>query len=266
MNETQDPIRTTLTPGPILVLVEPQDIVNIASVVRLGANFLVDGIRLVSPEVYDPYRIEGIAHNTADMVDRVEIYRTFDEAIRDCVHVIGLTARERAAKRRTIGPREAAVELVERRPSGPVAVVVGREDKGLTNYELDMCHALTVIPTNPGYRSLNLAQAVGIVTYELWQARTGGRVHRKPPRRSAGPAPSEMMERLFADWLNALSSIDFFKTRQPDLVMRSLREVFFRANLDEREAALIRAMGIEVGKYLDRHARGSIDADGSSEG
>jgi TrmH family RNA methyltransferase len=254
------------SPGPILVLVEPQDIVNIASVVRLGANFLVDGIRLVAPEVYDPYRIEGIAHNTAEMVDRVEIYQTLEEAIRDCVHVIGLTARERAAKRRTIGPREAAVELVERRPAGPVAVVAGREDKGLTNDELDLCHVLTVIPTNPGYRSLNLAQALGIVSYEIWQARTGGQVRRKAPRHSAGPAPSELMERLFADWLSALLSIDFFKTRQPELVMRSLREVFFRARLDEREAALIRAMGIEVGKYLERHELGWSDSDDSSDG
>jgi TrmH family RNA methyltransferase len=254
------------TPGPIIVLVEPQDIVNIASVVRLGANFLVDGIRLVAPEVYDPYRIEGIAHNTAEMVDRVEIYQTPDEAIRDCVYVIGLTARERAAKRRTIGPREAATELQERRPAGPVAVVAGREDKGLTNDELDRCHALTVIPTNPGYRSLNLAQALGIVSYEIWQVRTGGHVRRKPPRHTAGPAPSELMERLFADWLNALLSVDFFKTRQPELVMRSLREVFFRAKLDEREAALIRAMGIEVAKYIERHELGSSDPDDWSDG
>ena len=259
MTEPRESSLPTPSPGPILVLVEPQDIVNIASVVRLGANFLVDGIRLVAPEVYDPYRIEGIAHNTAYMVDRVEIYQTLEEAVRDCVHVIGLTARERAAKRRTIGPREVAAELVERRATGPVALVAGREDKGLTNDELDLCNALAVIPTNPAYRSLNLAQALGIVTYEVWQARTGGRVRRKPPRHTAGPAPSELMERLFADWLDALSSIDFFKTRQPELVMRSLREVFFRARLDEREAALIRAMGIEVGKFLERQQFGSTD-------
>lgn len=247
--------------GPILVLVEPQDIVNIASAVRLGANFAVDGIRLVEPEVYDPYRIEGIAHNTAEMVDRVEIYHTLEEALRDCVHVVGLTARERAAKRRTIGPREAAEELVARRPEGPVAIIAGREDKGLTNHELDMCHALAVIPTNPGYRSLNLAQAIGIMTYEVWQARTVGKVRRKPPRRSAGPAPSGLLERLFDDWLDALSAIDFFKTRQPELVMRSLREVYFRASLDEREAALIRAMGIEVSKYLERIENGVPKGD-----
>lgn len=244
-------------------MVEPQDIVNIASAVRLGMNFAVDGIRLVAPEVYDPYRIEGIAHNTGPMIDRVEIYDTLAEAVRDCVHVVGLTARERAAKRRTIGPREAARELVEARVDGPVALVAGREDKGLTNSELDLCRTLAVIPTNPAYRSLNLAQALGIVTYEVWQERTGGRVRRKPPRRQAGPASAELMEQLFADWERALGTVDFFKTRQPELVLRSLREAMFRANLDAREAALIRAMGIEVARYLERRG---ISASSKTEG
>jgi TrmH family RNA methyltransferase len=247
-----DDAQRVVAPGPILVLVEPQDIVNIAAVVRLGMNFEVDGIRLVAPAIYDPYRIEGIAHNTAAMIDRVEIYQTLAEATRDCVHVVGLTARERAAKRRTVSPREAAAELVERRAAGPVALVAGREDKGLTNDELDLCQVLAVIPTNPGYRSLNLAQAVCVATYEIWLERTGGRTKRKPPRRKAGPAPAELLEQLFTDWERALHRIDFFKTRQPDLVMRSLREVLFRTTLDVREAALIRAMGIEVDKVIDR--------------
>ncbi len=263
MNDQIQAEQAHVPPGPLLVMVEPQDIVNIASAVRLGMNFAVDGIRLVAPEVYDPYRIEGIAHNTGPMVDRVEIYDTLAEAVRDCVHVVGLTARERAAKRRTIGPREAARELVEARVDGPVALVAGRENKGLTNSELDLCRTLAVIPTNPAYRSLNLAQALGIVTYEVWQERTGGRVRRKPPRRQAGPASAELMERLFADWERALGAVDFFKTRQPEFVLRSLREAMFRANLDAREAALIRAMGIEVARYLERHG---ISASSETEG
>lgn len=250
-------------PGPILVLVEPQDIVNIAGAVRLGMNFAVDGLRLVAPEIYDPYRIEGIAHNTGELVDRIEIYQTLAEATRDCVHIIGLSARERSAKRRTIGPREAAGELVTRRAEGPVALVAGREDKGLTNSELDVCRALAVIPTNPAYRSLNLAQAVGIMSYEIWRERTksAGPVSRKPPRKAARAAPGDLLERLFTDWERALGAIDFFKARQPDLVLRSFREVISRAGLDEREAALIRAMGIEVVKYLERHDRSAADRE-----
>jgi tRNA C32,U32 (ribose-2'-O)-methylase TrmJ len=131
-------------------------------------------------------------------------------------------------------------------------MVAGREDKGLTNAELDSCHGMAVIPTSPAYRSLNLAQAVAIMSYEVWRARTEGRVVRKPPRRAAGPAPGAQLDQLFADWERALWAIDFFKTRQPDAVMRSLREMVFRADLDGREAALFRAMGIEVYRYLER--------------
>ena len=84
---------------PILVLVEPQDIVNIATAVRVAKNFGVERVRLVRPRQYDAYRIEGIAHNTADLLARVKIFDSLDEAVADCVWVVGLTARGRAAKR-----------------------------------------------------------------------------------------------------------------------------------------------------------------------
>jgi TrmH family RNA methyltransferase len=229
---------------PILVLVNPQDIVNIASAVRIAKNFGIEQVRLVNPEVFDPYRIEGIAHNTADLVARIEIVDSLPAAIADCVFTAVLTARERAAKRRVLRPSEAAA--------------AGREDSGLTNEELDLCHALVTIATDPGHRSLNLAQAVAIMSYESWIARGGEGVPVKPPRNQAAPATSSQLEELFADWTRALEAIDFFKTRLPDNVMRSFREIVFRARLDGREASLVRAMGIEVVRFLDRvHQRKS---------
>jgi TrmH family RNA methyltransferase len=241
-----------LGPSPILVLVNPQDIVNIASSVRIAKNFGIQRMRLVDPEVFDPYRIEGIAHNTADLVARIEIFDSLQQAIQDCVFTAVLTARERAAKRRVLRPREAAGALVDAAGSGPVAIIAGREDSGLTNAELDLCHALVTISTDPSHRSLNLAQAVAIMAYETWNARGGERLPIKPPRNQAEPATSGQLEELFADWTRALWAIDFFKTRQPDNVMRSFREVVFRAEPDGREASLLRAMGIEVVRFLDR--------------
>jgi TrmH family RNA methyltransferase len=241
-----------LGPSPILVLVNPQDIVNIASSVRIAKNFGIQRVRLVNPEVFDPYRIEGIAHNTADLVARIEIFDSLEQAIGDCVFTAVLTARERAAKRRVLRPREAAAALIEAAGAGSVAIIAGREDSGLTNAELDLCHVLVTISTDPGHRSLNLAQAVAIMAYETWNARDGERLPIKPPRNQADPVTSGQLEELFADWTRALWAIDFFKTRQPDNVMRSLREVVFRAELDGREASLLRAMGIEVVRFLDR--------------
>ena len=110
---------------PILVLVNPQDIVNIASAVRIAKNFGIERMRLVDPEVFDPYRIEGIAHNTAEFVARIDLVPTLAEAVADCVFTAVLTGRERAAKRHTLRPREAAAELVSRAVAGPVALQPG---------------------------------------------------------------------------------------------------------------------------------------------
>ncbi|HVJ99982.1 MAG TPA: TrmH family RNA methyltransferase, partial [Gemmatimonadales bacterium] len=118
----RSPDRPTARPsGPILVLVNPQDIVNIASAVRIARNFGIERMRLVNPETFDPWRIEGIAHNSADFVAGIEIMDTLEAAVADCVHVAVLTARGRTAKRRTVRPREGAAELLERSVEGPVA-------------------------------------------------------------------------------------------------------------------------------------------------
>jgi len=239
--------------APILVLVAPQDIVNVASAVRIAKNFGMDSIRLVNPEMeLDAYRIEGIAHNTADLVARITLHETLPDALADCMYAAVLTGRERAAKRTRLRPREAASELVARSVEGPVAVVAGREDSGLTNEELDCCDVLVTISTDPAHPSLNLAQAVAIMAYESWLARGGDRLAFKRPRRTAPAAPNALLETLFADWTRALWAIDFFKTRQPANVMRSFREIVFRAGLDAREASLLRAMGIEVSRFLAR--------------
>lgn len=238
--------------NPILVLVAPQDIVNIASAFRIAKNFGIRQVRLVNPEIFDPYRIEGIAHNTADIVERAEILPSLDAALHDCVFAAVLTARERAAKRRIARPREAASELVARAAAGPVAIVAGREDSGLTNDELDRCQLLVTIATDPTHPSLNLAQAIAIMAHELWIARGGDTVPFKPPRNVADPATGEQMSDLYTDWERALWSIDFFKTRRSEAVMRAFREIMYRTELDGREASLVRAMGIEVVRYLER--------------
>jgi TrmH family RNA methyltransferase len=236
----------------ILVLVAPQDIVNIGSAVRIAKNFGLDQVRLVEPEIFDPWRIEGIAHNTGDLIERITLHDTLADAVRDCVWTLALTARERTAKRTVYRPGAAAAQLVAQAEQGPVAFVVGREDKGLTNEELDACSALVTIPTNPSYRSLNLAQAVAIMAYETMLARGGERRPIKPPRKAAERASMELLERVFTDWERALAAIEFFKTRQTEHVMRSWREVLHRAELDAREASLVRAMGIEVVRFLER--------------
>src|SRR5881397_1786034 len=245
----------------VVILHEPQDLVNIAHVVRAMKNFGFRDLRLVTPREYDAYRIEGIAHQTHDVVARVARFDRLDEALADCVHVIGFTARGRTAKRNLQRPREAAAEILAQAGAGPVALLFGREDKGLPNDALDRCHRVVTIPTSPGYPSLNLAHAVVLMLYELALARGDESLAFKAPRRAAPPAPVADLERLFADVEAALRVIEFFKTRQAESVLRTVREVIHRTPVDEREAKLFRAMAIEVVKYGERLARSGIHVD-----
>ncbi len=244
-----------------VVLHEPQDLVNIAHVVRALKNFGLRDLRLVNPREYDAYRIAGIAHQTQDVLARVATFEGLQEALADCVHVVGFTARGRTAKRNLQRPREAAGEILGQADAGLTALLFGREDKGLPNEALDLCHRVVTIPTNPAYPSLNLAHAVVLMLYELAVARGDESRPFKAPRREGPPATAGDLERLFADVEAALRVIEFFKTRQAEGVMRTVREAIHRTPLDEREVKLVRAMAIEVVKYGERLARSRVHVD-----
>ena len=245
----------------VVVLHEPQELVNIAHVVRAMKNFGCRDLRLVAPREYDAFRIEGIAHQTQDVLARVRLCDGLEAALDDCVHVVGFTARGRTAKRNVQRPREAAAEIASVSETGPVALLFGREDKGLTNAALDRCHRVVTIPSEAAYPSLNLAHAVVVMLYELALARPDRAPAFKLPRRRAAPAPGAELERLFADIERALGVIEFFKTRDAEHVVRTVREVIHRVPLDEREVKLLRAMAIEVVKYGERLARSGLHVD-----
>jgi len=244
--------------GIVVVLWQTQDHVNIAGTIRAMKNFGLTRLRLVSPALWDPWRIEGIAHDTQDIVGRTELFDTLEEALADCSYVVGMTARSRRAKRAVARPRDIAPELLSRGAAstadgtGPVALLFGREDKGLSNEALDLCHRTCIIPTNPTHASLNLAQAVLLMSYELWMTAAGQEQAFKPPRRDAPPPTVELLEVLFSDAERALWAIDFFKTRNTESVMRTLRELVRRADVDQREAGFLRAISLEIIKYLKR--------------
>jgi TrmH family RNA methyltransferase len=247
--------------GVIVVLDQPQDLVNIAHVVRAMKNFGARDLRLVQPREYDPYRVEGIAHQTQDLLARVRLCDDLDQALGDCVHVAGFTARGRTAKRNLQRPRAAAAELLALAESGPTALLFGREDRGLSNEALDRCHRVVTIPTTPTYASLNLAHAVTLMLYELALARGDEEQPFKAPRREAALATVEELERLFADVEDVLARVEFFKTRDRAGIMRTVREVVHRVPLDQREAKLLRAMAIEIGKHHERLARSGLHLD-----
>ena len=237
-----------------VVLWEPQDPVNIAAVVRAMKNMGVGALRLVDPVPYDPTRLETIAHGTRDIVERIRHFDSLDAALADCVRVAGFTARRRSAKRAPADPRDAAADLLAHAAHGPVALLFGREDHGLPNWALDRAHLVVTIPTTE-HASLNLAQAVLLGLYELHRAAPAASRALAPPRKDAPPATAAQYEQLFADAARALAALDFFKTRHPEHVMRTVRSLAYRAAPDAREIGLVRAMAIEVLRTIDRVAK-----------
>jgi TrmH family RNA methyltransferase len=239
----------------VVVLYEPLDPVNIAATVRAMKNMGVTTLRLVRPVEYDVVRLEGIAHNTMEIIERIEHFDSFDAAVADCIRVVGFTARRRAANFRLIDPKIAAAELLEVAPVGKVAMVFGREDSGLPNEIIDRVHAAVTIPTT-NHASLNLAQAALIGLYELHLAAADATRAIAPPRKDAPPATNEQFEQFFGDAERALHSIEFFKTHFPEHIMRTLRSLTFRAAPNAREISLLRAIALEVVHYMSRAAKG----------
>jgi len=237
-----------------VVLFEPQNPINIAAVVRAMKNMGLSSLRLVRPVEYDPYRLEGIAHDTADIIERIETFEDLDIALADCVYVAAYTARRRAAKWVVTNPRDSAADIVIATRDGPAAIVFGREDKGLPNEALDRARTVVNIPTTE-HASLNLAQAVLVALYELHLAAGDATRVIGPPRDDMPAATTEQYERLFANVYDALEIIAFFKTRFPEHIMRSVRSLAFRAKPDAREIELMRAMAIEVVRATERERK-----------
>ena len=240
----------------VIVLDEPKDVVNIAGVVRVMMNMGLSKLRLVNPDDFDTYRIGGIAHRSEDLTQAVETYATLQDALSDMTFAVGTSARPRTAQRNYDRPREVAPRIIESATNGLVALVFGREDRGLTNEGLDLCQAVAIVPTAAEYRSLNLAQACLVLCYEIYFA-ASERAPLPRGKRDQGPATQKDLEEMYDALDRGLHRIDFFKgDRHPESVMRLLRTILSRAKPDLREARLVRAMGFEMERYFDREPEG----------
>ena len=231
----------------VVVLHRPRDAVNIGGVVRAMKNTGLARLRLVDPVPFEAGTITGIAHRSEDVLGRLELFDDLDAALADATYVVGTTARARGDHPLRRDLRAFAPELRQHAQLGTVALLFGSEDNGLDNAALDRCTAIMSLPVHPAYPSLNLAQAVLLVGYELWNAMPLDLPAVRPPT----PATAGEIETLFAETEQALNAIGFFKY-SPTSAMRSLRQIAARAVLDAREAALLAAIAREVQRFLGR--------------
>lgn len=212
---------------------------NIGASARAMKNMGLEELCLVAPKYFPDPEASARASGADDILDNAQCFTELTEAIADCALVVGASARLRSLPWPMVTPRECGRRLVETVALGPCALVFGQERSGLSNDDLQHCQLLVNIPTDSDYRSLNLAMAVQILAYEIHLARGGvsAAVEREAP-----PASSEDLERFFAHLESVLVESEFLDPDNPRYLMRRLRRLFYRADLDQNELNILRGI------------------------
>lgn len=213
---------------------------NIGAAARAMKNMGLRDLTLVRPRFFPHDDATARASGAVDVLESAVVVDTLDEALADCTWVAGASARSRTIGWPSLAPRECAERLAAGSTEGRAAVVFGPEKSGLTNEDLDRCHALLTIPTDPGFSSLNLAMAVQVISYEL----------RMTTLESAAPEPASDvplasgadLERFHAHLESVLSASGFLDPDNPRQLMRRLRRLFLRAAPDQNEINILRGI------------------------
>jgi tRNA (cytidine32/uridine32-2'-O)-methyltransferase len=217
------------------VLVRTSHPGNIGSAARAIRTMGLHRLHLVAPEAFPHADASALAAGAADVLDAAGVEAALPQAIADCGLVLGATARHRGIALEELDPRQAASRVLDAASAGrEVALVFGNERWGLENEEVKYCHAAVTIPADPTYSSLNLAQAVQVVAWELRMAWLGGHAERAPAP-AEQPADAAEMEQYFVHLARTLDAIDFHKGRSPERIMQRLRRLYLRAGPDRRE-------------------------------
>lgn len=229
-----------------IVLVHTSHPGNIGAVARAMKNMGLCELYLVQPKEYPSERAVWRAAGAKDTLAAARVVATLDEALEGCGLVVGTSARERRIPWPLFNPKECAERAIAEVTTHPVALVFGREDRGLTNEELHKCHYHVHIPTDEEYSSLNLAMAVQVLSYELRTAALAA-VGENPTevKWDVAPAKTEEMEMFYQHLEQMMVDIGFHDRENPRQTMTRLRRLFNRARMDQMELNIFR--GILVG-------------------
>ncbi|HXS73673.1 MAG TPA: RNA methyltransferase [Rhodanobacteraceae bacterium] len=215
---------------------------NIGSAARAIRTMGFGRLVLVAPHRYPDPQVTAMAAGADDVLAKLVVCDDLPGAIADCRFVLGLSARRRGIALRELAPRAAAAEIRAAVAQGSeVALLFGNEQSGLDNDELALCHAMVRIPSVEDFSSLNLAQAVQVMAYELRMAMLDETSTPGPemPEAPTTPASSREMEQFFAHLFRTLHAIDFHKGRSAATIERRLRRLFQRARPDLRELRVL---------------------------
>jgi len=239
-----------------VVLVNTSHNGNVGSAARAMKTMGLSKLYLVDPVNEIDSHASALAAGATDVLGNAVVVNTLEEAIADCSLVIGTSARSRTLSWPMVEPRECGEKMVEGAKSGPVALVFGRENSGLSNEELQLCHYHVCIPANPEYSSLNLAMAVQTLCYEVRMSYLAS----QKSVNSIDPAivdesiyPSSKQMELFYEHLETtLNETGFIVKQHPGIVMTKLRRLFNRARPEEIELNILRGILSSIDKTIKK--------------
>lgn len=233
------------------VLVEPSHPGNVGAAARALKTMGFSRLVLVAPRVphvqSDPEAV-AMASGADDVLASAHVVSTLGEALSGVHWSIALTARTREYGPPRLAPRAAAAHACTQVESGDIALVFGNERTGLANEHVEQCSALAHIPANPAYSSLNLAQAVQVLAYELRVAflEQASEPAQLPAADTGTLAQSDEIERMYLHLENALIALDFLDPRNPKKLMPRLRRLFARTGLEREEVNILRGIAKHI--------------------
>lgn len=226
-----------------IVLVEPQGPLNIGSVCRVMMNFGISDLRLVNPEadhLGDDARRMAVKAST--LLESAGIYPTLSDALADCCMALGTTRRFGKYREDFLHPDQAAEFLLPLTALGRVALVFGREDKGLLTAELDMCQRLLTIPTDEALPSMNLAQSVALCVYETAKAFHGALGRGAEENEVMSLATGAELDGMYGHMRKTLLDIGYLDPQNPDHILHTYRRILGRAGLNSREVRILHGL------------------------
>jgi tRNA (cytidine32/uridine32-2'-O)-methyltransferase len=221
---------------------------NIGAAARAMKTMGLSRLVLVAPRHFPAPEATALAAGADDLLDAAVVVADLDAALVGCVRVYGCTPRPRTVPMPELSPREVAPRVLAEAVVGDVAIVFGTESSGLSNEQVQRCHAAVNIPAAPAYDSLNLAQAVQVLCYEL---RCAALDKAGPPAAAVAvaaspadepPATADDLEGFFTHLDRTLFEIDFLKGRGSANLMRRLRRLLLRATPTRRELLILRGI------------------------
>lgn len=214
---------------------------NIGATARAMKVMGLSRLHLVTPKVFPHADATARASGADDLLHCAVVHQHLDGALAGCTLVLGTSARLRSLPMPQMDVRKAAEAAIREPGAGDIAILFGREAYGLTNEEMQRCQHLVHIETDPGFGSLNIAQAVQVVAYELRMAALGSAGRSLPPSDWA-PVDAGQMELFYQHLERTLLDIGFLNPARPKRLMQRLRRLFNRARPDENEMNILRGI------------------------